>query len=246
MSASFGSPGPFTVRIPPAGLAPVPGPASDTLAAVAAVCTVHPVALVTSNDQYHLYPEAAFCVGAIVSFVVKSSSKTRWLNPAAAAGAGGTRETAPSPAGDESGIVLPSDASTVGPTSTSRLASVGAAASADEASVREPASTSAPAPACVLEHRTLAAPSASSKARGKKRVFKARTQIPACRTLDRRSNGMRGASTTLWASPLKLCPGPLLAFSVVTRVVRCTDETRTDARLQETPALEARKWTNEH
>src|ERR1700679_705337 len=78
MSASFGSPGPFTVRTPPAGLALAPGPASVTLAAVAVVCTDHGGALVMSNDQYHLYPEAAFCIGAIVSLVVKSSSKTRW------------------------------------------------------------------------------------------------------------------------------------------------------------------------
>src|SRR5580700_2965495 len=145
MSASFGSPGPFTVRMPPAGLALVPGPASDTLAAVAAVCTDHGVVLVMSNDQYHLYPEAAPCVGAMVSFVVKSSSKTRWVNPAAAAGAGGTGETAPSPAGDASVIVPPSDASLERPASTSRPASVGAAASDDEASTRDAGSTSGPA-----------------------------------------------------------------------------------------------------
>src|SRR5580704_5199854 len=141
MSASFGSPGPLTVRMRPAELALVPGPASDTLAAVAAVCTVHGGLLVTSNDQYHLYPDAAFCVGAMVSFVVKSSSKTRWVNPAATAGAGATGETAPSPAGDASGVVPPSDASMGGATATP--SSDNEASEATDDASREVASTRA-------------------------------------------------------------------------------------------------------
>src|ERR1700677_1534851 len=116
--------------MPPYGLALWPPPVLPfaRLAAVAVVWTAHGCPL-PSKDQYHLKPDAAVALVAIVSVVVKSSSKTMFSKPAPAAGTGTVMA-------EPSGAVAPSD---VTPASV-------AAASVAVASLAAPSSLTVPSP----------------------------------------------------------------------------------------------------